>query len=47
MTGKSFGELIKHFMIGLDKTCLIADADVDMRIIGNFGKRNNEKMSDN
>ena len=34
-------------MIGIDKTCLIANADGDMRIIGKFGKRNHEKMYGN
>ena len=47
MTGKSFGELIKHFMIGLDKTCLIADSDGEMIIIGKFGKRKHKKMPGN
>ena len=32
-------------MIGLDKICLIADADEDIRIIGYLGKRNHDKMS--
>ena len=45
MTGKSFGGLINHFMIGLDKTCLIADSDGDMIIIGEFRKRKHENMS--
>ena len=45
VTGKSFGELIEHFMIGIDETCLIADYDGYMRIIGEFGKRKHENMS--
>ena len=47
MTGKSFGELIDQFMIGIDETCLIADYDGDTRIIGKFGKRKHEKMYGN
>jgi hypothetical protein len=42
-TGKSFGELIEHFIIGGDETNLIADADGTMRIIGEFGRRKHEK----
>lgn len=42
-TGKSFGELIEHFIIGGDETCLIADADGDMKIIGEFGRKKHEK----
>lgn len=42
-TGKSFGELIEHFIIGGDETCLIADADGDMKIVGEFGRKKHEK----
>ena len=38
-TGKHFGELIEHFVIGGDETNLIADADGDLKIIGDAGKR--------
>ena len=44
-SGETFGELIEHFLIGLDKTCLIADANGDMKIIGKFGRRKHEKMA--
>ena len=47
MTGKSFGELIEHFLIGIYKTFLIADSDGDTRIIGEFGKRKHDKISVN
>ena len=30
---KSFGELIEHFIIGGDKTCLISEADRSIKII--------------
>ena len=45
MTGKSFVELIEHFMIGPDDTWLIEDTDREMIIIGEFGKSNHERMS--
>ena len=32
-------------MNGIDETCLMADAERDMRIVGEFGKRKHEKMS--
>ena len=38
-TGKQFGELIRHFIIGGDETNLIADADGDLKIIGDAKKR--------
>ena len=44
-SGKSFGELIQHFVIGGDETCLPADADVDVKIIGEFGKIKHEKLA--
>ena len=43
VTGKSFGELIEHFIIGGDETNLICDADGDMKIIGEFGRKKHEK----
>jgi hypothetical protein len=42
-TGKSFGELIDHFILGGDETNLIADADGDLRIVGEKGKKKHEK----
>ena len=44
-SGETSGELIEHFLIGLDKTCLMADANGDMKIIGKFGRRKHEKMA--
>ena len=43
VTGKTFGELIEHFIIGGDETNLICDADGDMKIIGEFGRKKHEK----
>jgi hypothetical protein len=42
-TGKSFGELIDHFILGGDETNLIADADGELRIVGEKGKKKHEK----
>jgi hypothetical protein len=42
-TGKSFGELIDHFIIGGNETDLIADADGDLRIVGEKGKKKHKK----
>ena len=42
-TGKQFGELIEHFIVGGDETCLIADADGDLKVIGKAGKKKHEK----
>ena len=42
-TGKQFGELIEHFILGADETCAIADADGDLRILGEHGKKKHEK----
>ncbi len=33
-TGKSFGELINHFILGGNETNLIADADREFKIVG-------------
>ena len=38
-TGKHFGKLIEHLVIGGDKTNLIMDADGDLKIIGDAWKR--------
>ena len=42
-TGKSFVELIDHFILGSDETNLIADADGKLRIVGEKGKKKHEK----
>jgi hypothetical protein len=42
-TGKSFGELINHFILGSDETNLIADADDDLRIVGEKGNKKHKK----
>ena len=45
MTGKSFGELLPHFIIGGDETCMIADADGSFKILGEAGKRKHERKT--
>ena len=37
------GELIDHFILGGDETTLIAEADGDLRIVGEKGKKKHEK----
>ena len=39
MTGKIFGELIPHFVVGLDEMCLMSDAFGDLRVIGAAKKK--------
>ena len=43
-TGKSFGELMHHFIIGGDETCMMGDADGEGKIHGEVGKRKHERM---
>jgi hypothetical protein len=43
LTGKSFGELIDHFIVGGDETCLMADADGDLKILGEVGRKKHER----
>ena len=42
-TGLSFEEVIENFIIGADKTCLQANADSNLWIIGNFGRSKHKK----
>ena len=42
-SGLSFEEVMEHFLIGLDEACLIADADGNLKILGEFGRRKHEK----
>ena len=41
-TGKTFGELINHFVVGGDETCLMADAD-GIKIVGEVGRKKHER----
>jgi len=38
-TGKQFSELIEHFILDADETCMITDANDDLRILGEHGKK--------
>ena len=42
-TGKTFGELIEHFVLGGDETNLMADNDGNMKIVGELGRRKHEE----
>ena len=44
LTGKTFGELIPHFVVGLDEMCLMSDAFGDLRVIGAANLKKNEAM---
>ena len=43
-TGKTFGELMQHFVLGLDKACIMADAGGNIKIIGAADRKKNEKI---
>lgn len=46
-SGKTFGELIDHFVIGADEACLLADAHGSVKILGAADKKKHErKVSD-
>ena len=42
-SGLPFEEVMEHFLIGLEETCLVADADGNVKILGGFGRRKHEK----
>jgi len=41
-TGKTFGELINHFIVGTDKSCLMVDSS-GKAIVGEVGQRKHKK----
>ena len=43
-TGKTFGELMQHFVLGLDEACIMADAGGNIKNIG-AADRKNKKIS--
>ena len=43
-SGKTYGELMPHFIVGLDEACLMADAHGDCKIIGSADRKKHEKM---
>jgi len=38
-TKKTFGELMKHFIIGLDEMCIMSDVRGSLRVIGSAEKK--------
>ena len=46
-TGKSFGEVIGYFIAGGDETCLMADANGNLRVVCEVGKtKHDRRVSD-
>ena len=43
-SGKLFGEVMHHFIIGLDEMCLMSDQHGDLRVVAAAEKRNHEKV---
>jgi hypothetical protein len=47
LTGKTFGELIRHFIFGGDETCMQACANGVVKVVGSAGpKKHEKKMND-
>ena len=44
-TGKSFGELIDHFVVGADEACLMTDHHGNMKIIGSSDKKKHKRKA--
>ena len=45
LTGKQFGELMKHFIVGGDKSNFLADADGNLKIVAEKGRNKHEKTA--
>lgn len=43
-SGKSFGEVMSHFVIGLDEMCIMSDAHGSLHVIGAADKKKHEKL---
>ncbi len=43
-SGKTFGEVMGHFIVGFNKMCLMSDVHGDLRIFGSADKKKNEKL---
>ena len=43
-TGKKFGELMQHFVLSIDESCIMADAGGNIKIIGAADRKNHEKI---
>ena len=44
MTGKIFGEVMPHYVVGLGEMCLMGDAHGSCKIIGVLDKKKHEKL---
>ena len=44
LLGKSFGELMPHFIIGLDEMCLMSDCHSDLPVFAASDKKKQEKL---
>ena len=42
-SGKTFGEVMAHFIIGLDEMCIMSDAHGNLKVIGAFDRQKHEK----
>ena len=43
-SGKTFGEVMAHFIIGLDEMCIMSDAHGTLHVIGAAEKKKHEKL---
>jgi hypothetical protein len=43
-SGKTFGEVVDHFVVGYDEANMIANADGTVKIVDEFGRRKHEKI---
>ena len=43
-TGKTFGELMQHFVLGLDEACIMADTGGNIKIIGADDRKKDENI---
>lgn len=43
-SGKTFGEVMPHFLIGLDEMCLMSDSHGDLRVVASADKKKQEKL---
>ena len=44
LTGKSFGEIMPHFIISLDEMCLMSDCHGDLRVFATSDEKKQEKL---
>ncbi len=44
LSGKSFGEIMPNFIVGLDEMCLMSDCHGDLRVFAAANKKKQEKL---